>query len=204
MSDPSGSMPKRSYAFARHSRRIRFLKLILPTVALAILSSLFLFSRSITMDGALPFGEVDIKDRLREPKMTNVRIATTASNGAAIDMTATTVIPKGASRTIAEIATGQITSLSGDVTTVTATKLNYNDGAEKASLLGGVQIASGGYKMTTQALDVDIASATATSQSEVQAKGPLGELTAGRMSVQHIEGKFLIVFNSGVRLLYRP
>jgi lipopolysaccharide export system protein LptC len=136
--------------------------------------------------------------------MTNVRIATTASNGAAIDMTATTVIPKGASRTIAEIATGQITSLSGDVTTVTATKLNYNDGAEKASLLGGVQIASGGYKMTTQALDVDIASATATSQSEVQAKGPLGELTAGRMSVQQIEGKFLIVFNSGVRLLYRP
>jgi lipopolysaccharide export system protein LptC len=201
---PPNSLPPRRYAFARHSRRIRFLKLILPAVALAILSSLFLFSRSITLDGAIPFAEVDIEDRLREPKMTDVRIATTAANGAAIDLTATTVIPQGKRRAIANTATGKITALSGDVTTITAASLNYNDGAEKAALTGGVHIDSGGYVMTTQALDVDIASAAATSRSQVQATGPLGDLTAGRMSVQQTNGKFLLVFNSGVRLLYRP
>jgi lipopolysaccharide export system protein LptC len=200
---PNNLMP-RITAFARHSRRIRFLKMILPAVALAILSSLFLFSRSITLDGALPFAEVDIEDRLREPKMTDVRIATTAANGAAIDMTATTVIPKGKRRAIAKTATGKITALSGEVTNITAASLSYNDGAQKAALMGGVKIESGRYVMTTHALDVDIADAAATSRSEVQATGPLGDLTAGRMSVKQTDGKFLLVFNSGVQLLYKP
>ncbi len=201
---PPANLPPRISAFARHSRRVRFLKMILPAVALAILSSLFLFSRSITMDGAIPFAEVDIEDRLREPKMTDVRVATTAANGAAIDLTAVTVIPKGNSRAIAQTASGKITALSGDVTYITAASLTYNDSAEKAALIGGVQIDSGGYEMTTQALDVDIANAAATSRSQVQATGPLGDLTAGRMSVQQNDGKFLLVFNSGVRLLYKP
>ena len=201
---PPTSLPPRISAFARHSRRVRFLKMILPAVALAILSSLFLFSRSITMDGAIPFAEVDIEDRLHEPKMTDVRIATTAANGAAIELTAATVIPQGKRRAIANTATGKITALSGDVTNINATSLTYNDAAEKATLVGGVEIDSGGYVMTTRALDVDIANAAATSRSQVQATGPLGDLTAGRMSVQQTDGKFLLVFNSGVRLLYKP
>lgn len=204
MSDSFNRSPPRISAYARHSRRIWFLKMILPAVALAILSSLFLFSRSITMDGAIPFAEVDIEDRLREPKMTDVRIATTAANGAAIDLTAATVVPKANSSVSAKTATGKITALSGDVTNITAARLTYNERAEKAALVGGVQIDSGGYVMDTLALDVDIASATVTSRAQVQATGPLGDLTAGRMNVQQTDGKFLLVFNSGVRLLYTP
>lgn len=201
---PPNGLPPRISAFARHSRRVRLLKMILPAVALAILSSLFLFSRSITMDGALPFAEVDIEDRLREPKMTDVRIATTAANGAAIDLTAATVVPKANSSVSAKTATGKITALSGDVTNITAARLTYNERAEKAALVGGVQIDSGGYVMDTLALDVDIASATVTSRAQVQATGPLGDLTAGKMNLQQTDGKFLLVFNSGVRLLYKP
>ena len=204
MSDSFNRSPPRISAYARHSRRIWFLKMILPAVALAILSSLFLFSRSITMDGAIPFAEVDIEDRLREPKMTDVRIATTAANGAAIDLTAATVVPKGKRRAIAHTATGKITALSGDVTNITADTLAFNDAAQEAALTGGVQIDSVGYVMTTQALDLDIASAAATSRSKVQATGPLGDLTAGRMNVIQTDGQFLLVFNSGVRLLYTP
>ena len=201
---PPNGLPPRISAFARHSRRVRLLKMILPAVALAILSSLFLFSRSITMDGALPFAEVDIEDRLREPKMTDVRIATTAANGAAIDLTAATVVPKANSSVSAKTATGKITALSGDVTNITAARLTYNERAEKAALVGGVQIDSGGYVMDTLALDVDIASATVTSRAQVQATGPLGDLTAGKMNLQQTDGKFLLVFNLGVRLLYKP
>ena len=41
-----------------HSRVVFWLKIILPLLALAILSTLFLFSRRIDTDQALPYAEV--------------------------------------------------------------------------------------------------------------------------------------------------
>ena len=193
-----------SLAHARHARRIRFLKMILPLIAVAILSSLFLFSRSFTISGAIPFADVDIEDRLREPKMTDVRIATMAENGAEVNLTAVQIVPQETGNATAQTATGKITAVSGAVTDISASAIAYDDAMAKAELTGGVQITSGGYVMDTSALDIDITSATATSRDDVRAVGPLGQLDAGRMQISQSEGKFLLVFNSGVRLIYNP
>ncbi len=201
---PTKRQPTPGFAFARHSRRIRFLKMILPLIAVAILSSLFLFSRSFTMSGALPFADVDVEDRLREPKMTDVRIATTTENGAEVYLTAVKVVPQAGGDGVAQTATGQIRSLSGAVTDMTAATIAYSEISATAALTGGVRATSGGYLMDTEALDVDITTATATSRADVRAVGPLGALDAGRMEISQTDGKFLLVFNSGVRLLYTP
>jgi lipopolysaccharide export system protein LptC len=197
--------PKSQYArHARHARRMRVLKVGLPLIALAILSSLFLFSRSITMDGALPYAELDIEDRLREPKMSGVRIATTADNGAVIDLTADTITPKGEGSANVRNAHGTITALGGTVTTLAAPQIDYDEGAAQAALTGGVTITASDYAMTTEALDVAIEDAQVQSRSNVRAVGPLGQLDAGLMTLTQQDGKFVLVFNSGVRLLYDP
>ena len=50
-----------------HSRLVYWLKITLPLVALMILSSVFLLSRSIRPEDAIPFAEVDIADRVTPP-----------------------------------------------------------------------------------------------------------------------------------------
>ena len=189
---------------ARHSRRVRILKVSLPLVAVAILSSLFLFSKSITMEGALPFAEIDIQDRLREPKMTEVRVATTSETGAIIDISAASITPTGLNRATARTASGTINKADGQGTSIRAAQIKDSETAALAALLGGVTITSGGYDMATQALDVDITDARIDSRSTVTAKGPLGTLEAGRMRLQQTKAGAVLVFNSGVRLIYTP
>jgi lipopolysaccharide export system protein LptC len=187
-----------------HTRRVRFLKVTLPLLALGILSSLFLFSRSITIEGALPFAEVDIADRLREPKMTDVTVATASENGSVISMTAATVVPSQAGPVTSNTVQGTIKSLSGDVIALNAAHILYSDGAQTAALTGGVLINAAGYDMTTDALDLALQSATLDSRGAVRAIGPLGQLDAGLMSASQTKDGAVIVFKSGVQLLYTP
>ena len=49
-----------------HSRLVAILKVALPLIALALLSTLFLFSRKIDPEDAIPYATVDVEDRLRD------------------------------------------------------------------------------------------------------------------------------------------
>jgi lipopolysaccharide export system protein LptC len=192
------------YLRDRHLRRVRQLKVFLPLLALAIISSLFLFSRSITLEGVLPIAEVDIADRMREPKMTQVVIATTNADGAVIEITANAVVPLSEDQAKANRADGSITYASGEVTTLASPVVMYNDTTAMAELTGGVEVTSLGYVVNSAAFDVDINAATLDSRSDVVAVGPLGQLNAGRMHAKQTDGGLVLVFNSGVRLIYNP
>jgi len=187
-----------------HSRRVRLLKLGLPLVALGILSSLFLFSRQITMEGALPYAEVDIADRLREPKITEVSMATSADNGALIEVMAEQIVPMGDGQVTGNIVSGRIQALSGDVTTLNAAQMAYDDAGQSAALTGGVQVLTSGYDITTDALDLALQNAAIDSRGAVRAFGPLGQLDAGQMSARQSDDGVVIIFKSGVKLLYTP
>jgi hypothetical protein len=58
--------------------------------------------------------------------------------------------------------------------------------------------------VNSAAFDVDINAATLDSRSDVVAVGPLGQLNAGRMHAKQTDGGLVLVFNSGVRLIYNP
>ena len=52
----------------RYSRMIVWLKVLLPLMALALLSTLFLLSRNVDPLASIPFAQAEIDERLKEKK----------------------------------------------------------------------------------------------------------------------------------------
>ena len=77
-----------------HSTVVAWLKVALPLLVLAILSTLFLVSRTIDPSDAIPFAEVDIQDRVREPRLTNPTWAGVTDDGAALTIAASEARPE--------------------------------------------------------------------------------------------------------------
>ncbi len=57
----------------------------MPLAALAILSTLFLVARTIDPSDAIKFTDLDVEDRLRDPRMTAPTYAGVTSDGAVTD-----------------------------------------------------------------------------------------------------------------------
>lgn len=76
-----------------HTRLIGWLKILLPLMALAILSTLFLVARTVNPDDAIPYAEVDVAERLREPRMTAPTYAGLTEDGAALSVAANEARP---------------------------------------------------------------------------------------------------------------
>ena len=80
-------------ALTRHSRLVFWLKIVLPILALAILSTMFLFARRIDFEGALPYAEVDIDALANDPRLTRPEFSGMTDDGAAITVAAATARP---------------------------------------------------------------------------------------------------------------
>lgn len=190
-----------------HTKAVTLLKLTLPLIALAILSSLFVFSKTIDPEAAIPYATFDVEDRLREPKITNAEYAAVTEDGDQITIAASVVVPNTASGGMAKHVQGTITSKIGDLTKLAAQSVTYDSQENSAALIGGVDIRSAGYVINTDALDVTLDRISATSRGAVHAVGPLGTFKAGQMTLTATKDDhraYLLVFNSGVHLIYQP
>jgi lipopolysaccharide export system protein LptC len=190
-----------------HTKAVTLLKLTLPLIALAILSSLFVFSKTIDPEAAIPYATFDVEDRLREPKITNAAYAAVTDDGDQIAINATVVVPNTASGGMAKQVQGTIISKIGDLTELAAQSVTYDSQQNSAAMTGGVDIRSAGYVINTDALDVTLDRISVTSRGTVDAVGPLGTLQAGQMTLTATKDghdEYLLVFNSGVHLIYQP
>lgn len=194
----------------RHSRLVLWLKVALPLVALAILSTLFFVAETLDPDAAIPYAEVDVERILRDQGMTQPSFGGVTSDGVEIALSATSVRP-GANKhtrllgsdlnTLLKLPTqGTVTIISPEGTIDTESGL--------AVLQGGALLeSSSGYRVETESIVTSFTQATALAEEEVRANGPLGTLTSGAMELrQRAEnpGGYLLVFKSGVELLYIP
>lgn len=195
--------------FARdnlHSRVVMILKITLPLVALAILSSLFLFSAPIDPEDAIPYADVEIADRLAQPRMTGAGFSTVTSDGATLTLSAEAAVPKAGGATVTGLS-GLLQSPDGASTQITAAKAELDRAEGQLQLTEGVTLqTSQGYDIRTDAVNVATDRTAMESPGPVQATAPMGELTAGRVQMTiAADGKtYLLVFNKGVRLLYQP
>lgn len=196
-------------AIDRHTRVVGWLKVALPLMALAILSTLFLLSDQIDPDAALPYAEVDVEDRAREPRMTAPTYAGTTSDGASLTLSAEEARPAGEG-TPAE-AQGlrlDLATPDGALTELRALTAVMDETAREIVLSGGVTITtSSGYRLETAELAAKLDRSGLQSRAPVAAMGPVGELQAGGMELgqdNRTPGAYLLVFNQGVRLVYRP
>ncbi|GGL55745.1 hypothetical protein [Wenxinia marina] len=188
-----------------HTRVVAAAKVALPLVALALLSTLFLFARTGGPDPDIRYS--DVEAIAREPRVTAPAFAGIGRNGAVISMRA-----------------GEMRPVDGDTQSFTATKLAaemsmpdgrrfelsaetgaYDAATRTAQLTGLARVdTSDGYSMETAGLEADLGAGTLRSLGPLEVHAPFGELTAARMSVENAEGGPRLMFSGGVRLIYRP
>lgn len=192
----------------RHSRLVGWLKVALPLMALAILSSLFLVARQIDPQGTIGFSEAELADRLREPRITAPTYAGTTRDGATLTISADEARPDAGNGATAAAVHAQLSTADGARSVLTAGAVRFLQEARAAVLEGGVLLANSlGYEFRTEAMTLTLDTAGAKTAGAVEGFGPLGRITAGQMQITPTgDGAetYLLVFNGGVRLIYQP
>lgn len=192
-----------------HTRVVGWLKVALPLMALAILSTLFLVARRIDPEAALPYAEVDVTDLAREPRMTAPTYAGTTSDGSALTLSADEARPatEGASATAAGLKLALDTP-DGARTELLAGSAVVSDGTREMILSGGVTVTtSSGYRLETAEVAAQLDRTGLESRAPVVATGPAGDIRADRMSLRQdaqTPGAYVLVFKGAVRLVYQP
>jgi lipopolysaccharide export system protein LptC len=193
----------------RHTRVVGWLKVALPLLALGILATLFLLSDQINPDEALPYAEVDVVDRAREPRMTAPTYAGTTSDGASLTLTADEARPATVeSKATAAAVLLELDTPDGSRTNLRALTAEIDRDAQQLILSGGVTVTTEtGYRLDTPEMLARLDQSGLESRGAVTATGPVGDLDAGGMVLtQDLQapGSYVLVFNQGVRLVYRP
>lgn len=187
----------------RYSRFVGWLKILLPIGALALLSTMFLFARAPGPQGEIPYA--DIEALARDPRLTAPAFAGMTEDGAAVSLTAATIRPDADRADAFGISDFRISMLAPDGQTVDVTAAEgLFDGRARTVLLTGLARVetSSGYLMETTGLRADLRAGAVETLGALEVRTPFGTLTAGKLTVS--DGGARMVFNAGVRLLYRP
>jgi len=194
-----------------YSRIIAWLKIILPLTALAILSTLFLVSRTVDPTLSIPFADAEIRDLANQPRIGNPAFSGVAENGSAFNLAADVALPlpDGQSGLSVEQVRATFESPDGQVVNIVAANGSVNSTTRMVNLTGGVTLATSlGYSVETDAIAADIDASTLSTAGQIEAFGPLGTISAGQMHLQPETagdtGSFELIFQNRVKLVYDP
>lgn len=189
-----------------HSRRVFWLKIALPILALAILSTLFLFARRIDFEGALPYAEVNIAELANDPRLDRPDYATVTAGGDSIRVAAATARP---GKTASDPMTADDVVAVYDLTSGAQITLQARTGAldgvaERLDLTGDVTfVTSDGYRLTAPRMSGQMGRVDISAEGGVSGTAPLGTITAETLRISGPDNDRQVVFNGGVRLIYK-
>lgn len=193
-----------------YSKTIVALKIALPLVALALLSTLFLFARSNDALRDLPVvslegGSGEVAEAVEKPVFSGL-----SSDGDVMRFTADRVTPMADGENHAENLWARLNTSETEFITVTSEEGTLFDNDDMLHLMGRVQITSqDGYVLNTETLYTRTDTVDAETAQDVQGYGPLGTIEAGKMQLrlknpestaQHV----YMVFTGGVKTVYTP
>ena len=193
----------------RYSRLVGWLKVVLPLLALGLLSTLFLISRAIDTETVIPFADKEIQDRLRDQQVTGPVYYAVTADGEEISFAADKLTtPQGVTGSnAAETVEVTMDLVGGAQVTLNASRGDFNIEQDNADLQGDVVIrTSTGYRLESERMITQMSSLDVTSPGPVQGDGPVGTLDAGAMSLTagKAGGPAQLVFTKGVKLVYIP
>lgn len=193
------------------TRLVRFLRIALPLLALAILSTVFLVARHLNPDDAIPYSDVDVADRLREPRMTSPDYAGTTADGADLRVTAETATPEKpetAMGAAAQAVQGVLTTPDGIRTDLRSLSAQMDAAGDSVTFDGAVDLAtSAGYSVQTERMVARTNQTEVRSLSPVTATGPGTRITAQEMVLTQDRAEpdsYVLVFKGQVKLVYDP
>ncbi len=190
-----------------HSRIVFWLKIVLPMLALALLSTIFLVSRNIGGDGTIPFSDVDLDAMARDQRLGAPEYSGTTTAGDALRITGQSVTPTTDGATAVGVAADWNRNGTQRISLVAA-GLALDQTAGRVTFTGDVVLTtSNGYTIRSQELRALLDRTEIESPGPVTAKAPYGQLDAG--SMRYAPGRDqaaneVLVFNKGVRLIYDP
>ncbi|WP_297771553.1 LPS export ABC transporter periplasmic protein LptC [uncultured Roseovarius sp.] len=192
-----------------YSRVVAGMKVLLPLIALGLLSTMFLISRTVDPSKTVPVGEIDLEQRAQDMGATNPSFAGVTAEGDEIRFTADMARPgrENPERLIADEVSAQLRLAAGTVVDITARSAAFEQRALTAQLSGNVHIkTSTGYVIDTEQLDTKLDKLHARTPGPVTASGPLGDFSAQRMVLRNApeSGHPELIFTDGVKLLYQP
>jgi lipopolysaccharide export system protein LptC len=132
------------------------------------------------------------------------------SDGAALTIHADEARPEagGGDGGAATTVRATLDAAGGGRTDIAAATVVLDTAAQQVTLSGGVTIVtSAGYEVATPALLARLDRTAAESIGAVTGTGPAGRIDAGGLRITAdpgAAGQYLLVFDKGVRLVYRP
>lgn len=191
-----------------YSRFVAMAKIVLPLVALGLLSTVFLFSRKIDPEASIPYARVDVEELVREKRINEPDYAVVTDEGTAISFSAQSATPKpdDDSKIDAFTVTTNLQFQDGGTADITSDFAALDTKGSAADLAGSVHIVtSDGYVLDTENLTANLEETAFFAPGEVQMTGPLGDLTAGSMEMTTDDtGGYVLVFKNRVKLVYEP
>ena len=192
-----------------YSRLVAWLKILLPLAALGLLSTLFLISRGGETGDGIPFAEFDLEQRARDQGVTAPSFAGATEAGDLVTFTASSARPdpEDRNRALASHISARIELSEGGEVRFSAKSGTLDQGSDTARLVGGVTVTSStGYRVLTEDLVTGIETLRAETGGPVEADGPPGRFSAGRMVMRSdpASGHVQLVFTEGVKLVYDP
>lgn len=193
-----------------YSRVVAVLKIVLPLVALGLMSTLFLFSRQPPQGEPSPFPDLAVLDLAREQRLGAPVYSGVTADGMTVTVAAKSLRPDPE---IEDMILGvdfvaRLQTPEGVAYDISARDGEFDRAAGVSVLRNDVQITSStGYEMTMGAVSMDGEMSRLESLTPVEVTGPLGEIDAGRMTITRdpeTGSQTRLVFSEGVKLLYVP
>lgn len=205
---PRAAIARLPVAFAR------LMRLVLPLGALVLLSTIFLFSRSIDPDLAVQQADLDIAELTREPRIGTARIAGVTSEDTALTIDAVSIRASSdlqarePLRLVLDQPHGTLAFTSGRDARFRAETGRLDQEMNQLVMRGDVRLeTSDGYDARMQELTTALDRTDVQGHGGVSGTGPPGDISAETVTLTPAPGDasgYLLAFRGNVRLLYQP
>ena len=202
-------MAQRPNDIGLYSRWVGILKVVLPLIAVGLLSTVFLVQREDKIEGGLVFTKVDIATLGDGLTISKPRFSGLTTSGDTFTLTAARATPDSSKPTKIEMTdiVADYAYLSGLEVLANAAHGLALMAEQTLTLNGGLSATtSNNYDVTTPGGIIKLRTGEFESSGEVVLVGPSQRLTAGRLTVTPGEdgpGQ-IFLFDNGVHLTYSP
>lgn len=195
-----------------YSRFVSWLKVLLPLLALAILSTMFMVSRTIDPSQSIPFADADPTKLARDQGISNPHFTSLSNDGSAITFSAKLAKPdpKNPQLIYADDLTGKIETSAQTTINIRAAQGQLDNENARATLTGNVRVStSAGYNIITEQVLASLDATYIAADQKITADGPMGNIVADSMLMSkpastNIGDDYVVVFKGGVKLIYVP